>query len=45
MFKTPTTFTPKLIIEKVLCKSGDDCKGWVVTEAHERGDGVWLKVN
>lgn len=44
MFKTPTSFTPKLIIEKVLRKAGDECNGWAVTEAHERGDGVWAKV-
>ena len=45
MFKTPTSFTPRLIIEKVLRKEGDDCKGWAVTEVHERGDGVWAKVS
>ena len=45
IFKTPTSFTPKLIIEKVLQKSSDDCKGWAVTEVYERGDGVWAKVS
>lgn len=44
MFKTPTSFTPKLVIEKVLQKTGDECKGWAMTEVHEKGDGVWSKV-
>ena len=42
MFKVSVNFTPIMVIEKVM--RGKDCTGWAITEAFERGDGVWDKV-
>ena len=44
MFKVSVNFTVKMVIERTLKKEGDDCKGWAVSEAVERGDGQWDKV-
>ena len=44
MFKTSVNFTVKMIIENVTKKEGDECKEWAVTEAVERGGGVWDQV-
>ena len=44
MFKCSVNFTVKMVIENVIHKEGDDCKGWAVTEAVERGAGEWNKV-
>ncbi|KAF7197479.1 hypothetical protein HII31_01289 [Pseudocercospora fuligena] len=43
MFKVATSFQVKTIIERILKKAGDDCKGWSVTEVVEGGCGVWRK--
>ena len=32
------------VIEHTIRKSGDDAKGWAVTEVMERGNGRWQKV-
>jgi len=37
-------FTVKMVIERTLNLSGDDCNGWAATEVIERGDGVWSQV-
>lgn len=43
-FTVATTFTPSMVIENVLGKTGDDAKGWAITEVVEIGDGEWKKV-
>ncbi|KAK3709995.1 hypothetical protein LTR37_010614 [Vermiconidia calcicola] len=43
MFQVSVNFTIKMLIENVLKKGGDDCKGWAATEAVERGGGIWDK--
>ena len=45
MFKTSVNFSVKMIIENVIKKEGDECKEWAITEAVERGAGVWDKVS
>jgi hypothetical protein len=45
MFKVSVNFTVKMVIENVLRKTGDDCKGWAATEAVELGGGNWAKVS
>lgn len=45
MFKVSVNFTVKMVIENVLRKVGDDCKGWAITEAVELGGGAWAKVS
>jgi hypothetical protein len=44
MFRVSINFTVKMIIENILKKKGDDCKGWAATEVIERGGGGWEKV-
>ena len=33
------------LIERLMDKEGNDCKGWAVTEVAEKGDGEWSKVS
>ena len=44
IFKVSVNFTVKMVIENVLRKDGDACKGWAATEAVEIGGGKWAKV-
>jgi hypothetical protein len=39
----PCSSTPNDLIEQWLGKEGDKCKGWVLTEVQEQGDGGWTK--
>lgn len=44
MFTCSVNFTVKMVIENVLKREGDDCKGWAATEVVELGGGDWAKV-
>ena len=39
------SFSVSELIERLLDKEGDACKGWTVTEVVEKGDGEWSKVS
>ena len=45
MFKISVNFTVKMIIERVLNKGEEGCRGWCTTEVVERGTGKWDKVS
>lgn len=44
IWTVPTVVSVRDIIEKLLGKEGEDCKGWALTEVNELGDGEFSKV-